>query len=76
MLSSEAKVKIKNSFEKPGLMRTRASVRANLIVENDCFASLVHLISLSFLRIFVMCLTISAKFGINLLKKIIFPKND
>jgi hypothetical protein len=43
---------------------------------NDALALVFYLTSLSFLSISVINFTISSKFGMNLLKKIFFPKND
>jgi hypothetical protein len=47
-----------------------------LMCVNDALASVVHFTSLFLFSISVINFTISAKFGINLRKKIIFPKKD
>ena len=73
---SEAKEKIRKSFEKLGLIRIGARVSACFTNSKDFLASAVHLAPTSFLSILVMFLRSSAKLGINLLKKLIFPIKD
>jgi hypothetical protein len=47
-----------------------------LMHANDSLASTIDFTSLFFFSILVINFMISTKFGINLLKKFIFPKND
>ena len=76
MVCSEAKENKIKSFAKSGLASTGALVSSTLIYSNDYLALGVHFISLPFLSIFVMCFIISAKFGMNLLRKFTFPRKD
>lgn len=76
IMSYEAKVKVKNYFEKLGLESTIASMRASFMAANDLLASSPHLISESFLNIKVIFLTITTNLGTNLLKKFTLPRKD
>jgi hypothetical protein len=76
MVSSEAKENKIKSFVKFGLANTRSLVSATLISSNDFLDSGVHFISFHFLSIFMMCFIISAKLGMNLLRKFTFPRKD
>ena len=73
---SEAKEKIRKSFEKSGLIKTGAQVSACFTNSKDFLASTVHFTPTLFLSILVMFLRSFAKLGINLLKKLIFPIKD
>ena len=73
---SEAKEKIRNSFEKSRLIRTGARVSACFTNSKDFLVSTVHFTPTSFLSVLFMFLRSSAKLGINLLKKLIFPIKD
>ena len=57
-------------------MRTGALVRACFTSSKDVFASKVHFTPCSFFNMFVIFLRSSAKLGMNLLKKLIFPMKD
>ena len=76
IVCSDAKEKTKKVLENLGLISTGDLVKACLISIKDSFASIVHLIMLSFFNILVTTLTISAKFRINILRKFTLPKND
>ena len=76
IVCSEAKEKIRKSFEKSGLIRTGARVSACFTNSKDLLASTVHFTPTYFFSILVMFLRSSAKLGINLLKKLIFPLKD
>ena len=72
----DAKEKMKKSLVKLGLIRTGVRVSAWFTKSKDCFASMVHLTHVSLLSMLVMFLRIFARFGMNLLKKFIFPMKD
>lgn len=72
----DAKEKIIKSLVKSGLIKTGAFDNACFTRSNDCFSSTFHLIYVSFLSIFVIFLSSSTRFGMNLLKKIFFPIKD
>ena len=73
---SDANEKMRKSLVKSGLMRTGAWVSACFTSSKEFLASRVHLTPTYFLSIFVMFLRSSAKLGINLLRKLIFPIKD
>jgi len=75
IVCSKAKEKIIKSFWKLGLIRTEVLVRASLMASKDYFSSTVHLSAESFLNMLFSSLFNSAKFEMNLLRKLIFPKN-
>ena len=64
------------SLVKSGLIRIGVWVIACFTNSNDFFASMVHLTPISLFSMFVMFLMSSARFGMNLLKKFIFPMKD
>ena len=68
--------KMKESLVKLGLIRTDVWVSACFTSSKDLFSSMVHLTPISFLNMFVMFLRSSSRFGMNLLKKLIFPMKD
>jgi len=74
IVCSDAKEEIIKSLVKSGLIKTKAY--ACLTRSKDCLASTFHLISLYFLSMFVIFMSSSAIFGINLLKTNIFPIKD
>ena len=89
MLEKDQEVKwtteAKNSFEKIKIALTEALVLVSLdstkeflvvIFSNEFLASAVHLTSRSFFNMAVIYLMVSAKFGMNQRKKIIFPIKD
>ena len=76
IVSSNAMEKIKNSLSKSRLIRIGASFNSCLILSKEFIAYFDHLTSQTFFNIHVMSLTIFAKLGINLLRKIIFPQNN
>ena len=49
---------------------------ACLMASKELLATSVHFISDSFFSMEVMCFTSSAKFGMNLLTKLILPRKD
>ena len=63
-------------FVKSGLKRLGASKIASKIQLNDSFSVLPQLKTTSFLIIFCKGRMISGKLGINLLTKLILPRND
>jgi hypothetical protein len=69
MVCSEAKENKIKYFAKFGLANTGALVSATLISSKDFLASRFHFISMPFLSMFVIYFMISAKLGMNLLKK-------
>jgi hypothetical protein len=73
---SEVNEKRRKSFVKSGLASTGALVSTTLISSKDFLASRFHLISFPFLSMQVICFMISARFGMNLLKKFTFPRKD
>ena len=75
-MCSDANEKMKKSFVKSGLMRTGVLVNACFTSSNDFFAYKVHLTPCSILSILVMFLRSSARLGMNLIKKLIFPMKD
>jgi hypothetical protein len=58
------------------LVNMGALVSATLLYSNNLLASGFHLISFPFLIMLVICFIISARFGMNLLKKFTFPRKD
>ena len=73
---SDAKEKMKKSLVKSGLSRTGVWVSVFFTSSKDLFAYMVHLTPISLCNMFVMFLRSSARFGMNLLKKFIFPMKD
>jgi hypothetical protein len=73
---SEENGKIRKSFKQFGLTNTGASPKDFLIYSNEYLASEDHLISLYLLSMSVRSFTTSTKLEMNLLKKLIFPRND
>ena len=73
---SDANENTRNSLVKSGLMRTGAQVSACFTSSKDFLDSRVHLTPTSFFSIFFMFLRSSARLGMNLLKKLIFPMKD
>ena len=76
VVCSESNEKTRKSFVKSGLIKIGALVKACLIYVNESFPYVVHFMILYFFNIPVMSLTISAKLGMNLLRKFTFPKKD
>ena len=72
----DAKEKMNKSLVKSGLIRTGVCVSSCFNSSKDCFASMVHLTPISLFSMFVMFLRSFARFGMNLLKKLIFPMKD
>ena len=72
-MCSDAKEKMKKSLVKSGLIRTSVWVRACFTKSKYLFSSMVHLNLVSLFSILVMFLRSFARFGMNLLKKFIFP---
>jgi len=60
---------------KLGLIRTGVLVRDSLIASKDCLASTIHLSVEPFFNMLFKSLISSAKLEMNLLRKIILPKN-
>jgi len=58
------------------LIKVGDGIRALFIASKDSLDASCHLTSESFLIMSVICLTNSAKLGINLLMKLILPRND
>ena len=75
-MCSDAKEKIRKYLEKSGLIRTGALVSACLTNSKYFLVSRVHLTPTYFFSMFIIFLRSSAKLGINLLKKLIFPIKD
>ena len=73
---SDAKENMKKSLVKSGLIRTGFWVSAYFTSSKDCFSSMVHLTPISLFSMFVMFLRSFSRFGMNLLKKFIFPMKD
>jgi len=73
IVCSSIKENIIKSLVKSRLIKTGDFVNACLTRTKDCLASTFHLIYVSFLSMFVIFLSSSARFGINLLKNLIFP---
>ena len=73
---SKANKNIRKYFEKSGLIKIGVRVSASLTDSKDFLASTVHLTPTPFLNMFVIFLRCSAKLGINLLRKLIFPIKD
>ena len=76
IVCSEEKENIIKCLVKYGLINIGDLVKTFLISAKDCLDSVVHLIPLSFLNILVMYFISSAKFVMNLLKKLTLPRND
>jgi len=76
IVSLEVKENIKKYFEKSELTRNGVDMMASLIVLNYCLVSSSLPNSQSFFNNFHIGLTIFTKFGINLLMKFIFLKNN
>jgi hypothetical protein len=76
MVSFEAKENMMKSLAKFGLTRTGATIIASLIRWKDNLPSLSHSKHASFFNNMLMGLTISTKFRMNLLTKLICPKKD
>lgn len=76
MVCSEAKEKIIKCLLKSGLIRTGVLVKYSLIASKDCLATNVHLIVESFLSLLFNSLINSSRFEINLLRKLILPRNE
>jgi hypothetical protein len=76
MVSFEAKEKMMKSLEKFGLTKTGAIIITSLICSKDSLPSLSHSKWASFLSNLLRGLTISTKFGTNLLIKLIWTKKD
>ena len=66
----------RNILEKSGLIRTGAWVSAIFTDSKDCLAPIVHLTPSSFFSMLFIFLRCSARLGINLLRKLIFPMKD
>ena len=69
----DAKENMKKYLVKSSLIRTGVCVRACFTISKDFLASMVHLTPIHLLSMFVMFLRSYARFGKNLLKKLIFP---
>ena len=76
MVCSEAKENIMKSLPKLGLTNIEASDNAYLMLMNDFLASLDHWKVLSFFNMLFIYFTTSAKFVMNLLRKLTLPRND
>lgn len=76
LVCSDVKEKIPKSLVKSGLIKIGACVNACLTASKYCLVSIFHLIYVSFLIMFVILLSSSARFRMNLLKKLIFPIKD
>lgn len=76
IVSSEENEKVRRYLEKFGLTSIGASIKAILIATNYFLVLLPHLISLSFLNMSFISLTILEKLGINILRKLTFPRKD
>lgn len=76
IICSDAKEKIIKYLVKSRLIKTGAFVNACLTRSNDCLASTFHLIYVSFLSMFVIFISSSTRFSMNLLKKLTFPIKD
>ena len=72
----DANENMKKSLVKLGLIRNGVWVSSCFTISKDFFASMVHLTPISLFSMFVMFLRIFASFGVNLLKKLIFPMKD
>ena len=75
MVCSEEKGKIIRSFLKSVFIRTSVFLRACLIYSKDCLASTIHLCVESFFNMLFNSLISSSKLEMNLLRKVILPKN-
>lgn len=73
---SNEKEKMIKSFVNSRLIKTREVVKVNFTSLKDFLASVFHFIYMSLFNIFVMDLKISAKLGINILRKFILPMKD
>ena len=73
IVCSDANEKMKKSLVKLGLIRTGVWVSACFTSSKDFFAFMVHLTPISLFNMFVMFLRSSARFGMNLLRNLIFP---
>ena len=76
MVWSEENEKNRKSLVKSRLINIGARFKAYFTLLNDCPASMLHFTSASFFSLLVMFFKISAKFKMNLLRKIIFLIKD
>ena len=76
IVCSEAKENIMKSLSNFRLIKTRVFIKASLISSKDFLASMVHFMVEYFFNILFNDLINYAKLEINLLRKLIFPKNS
>jgi hypothetical protein len=76
MVCSKVNENKMKSFMKSRLANTGDLVSTIIISSNDILASGFNLIFFPFMSMQVICFIISAKFGMNLLKKFTFPRKD
>jgi hypothetical protein len=74
MVCFEAKENNIKSFAKSGLANIGALVNSTLVSSKDFLALGVHFISLLYLSMLVICFMISARLGMNLLRKLLSPE--